>query len=54
MPEQGGLVDEVRALRQDVRNLKVYLDTGALVGGMSKSLDGAIGRRVQLAGRSAR
>ena len=45
------LVDEVRALRADVRNLKVYLDTGALVGGITPQMDGSLGRRTQYAGR---
>lgn len=47
----GGLVDEVRALHEDVRNLRVYLDTGALVGGISGQMDGALGRRAAYAGR---
>lgn len=51
MPDQGELVDEVRALREDVKNIKVYLDTGALVGGIGRQMDGALGRRQQYAGR---
>ena len=51
MPGDGALVGEVRALRDDVRNLKVYLDTGALVGGISRQMDGSLGRRTQYAGR---
>lgn len=51
MPGNGPLVDEVRALRSDVRNLKVYLDTGALVGGIGRQMDGNLGRRQVLAGR---
>ena len=45
------IVDEVRALRDDVANLKVYLDTGALVGGISRQMDGSLGRRQMMAGR---
>ena len=51
MPGNGPLVDEVKALRSDVRNLKVYLDTGALVGGISRQMDGSLGRRQLMAGR---
>ena len=51
MPGQGDLLDEVRALRDDVRNMRVYLDTGALVGGIGKQMDGALGRRQQHAVR---
>ena len=51
MPGNGDLLDEVRALRSDVRNLKVYLDTGALVGGISRQMDGSLGRRQLMAGR---
>ena len=47
----GRLVDEVRALRSDVRNLRVYLDTGALVGGIGRQMDGNLGRRQVMAGR---
>ena len=48
---QNDLLDEVKALREDVKNLKVYLDTGALVGGIGKQMDGALGRRQQHAVR---
>ena len=48
---RAAIVDEVRALRDDVRNLKVYLDTGALVGGISRQMDGSLGRRQLMAGR---
>ena len=51
MPTQDDLLGEVRSLRDDVRNLKVYLDTGALVGGISKQMDGSLGRRQMMAGR---
>ena len=50
MPD-GEVIAEIRALRSDVRNLKVYLDTGALVGGITSQMDGSLGRRQQLAGR---
>ena len=50
MPD-GEVIAEIRALRSDVRNLKVYLDTGALVGGITPQMDGSLGRRQQLAGR---
>ena len=48
---RAAIVDEVRALRDDVANLKVYLDTGALVGGISRQMDGSLGRRQLMAGR---
>lgn len=51
MPAQDDLLGEVRSLRDDVRNLKVYLDTGALVGGISRQMDGSLGRRQLMAGR---
>ena len=53
VPESGGheLLDEVRALRSDVQNVRLYLDSGALVGGISRQMDGSLGRRQQLAGR---
>ena len=51
MPTQDDLLGEVRSLRDDVRNLKVYLDTGALVGGISRQMDGSLGRRQLMAGR---
>lgn len=51
MPAQDDLLGEVRALRSDVANLKVYLDTGALVGGISRQMDGSLGRRQMMAGR---
>lgn len=51
MPAQDDLLGEVRSLRDDVRNLKVYLDTGALVGGISRQMDGSLGRRQMMAGR---
>ena len=51
MPAQDDLLGEVRALRSDVANLKVYLDTGALVGGISRQMDGSLGRRQLMAGR---
>jgi len=51
MPTQDDLLGEVRSLRDDVRNLKVYLDTGALVGGISRQMDGSLGRRQLRAGR---
>lgn len=51
MPAQDDLLGEVRSLRNDVRNLKVYLDTGALVGGISRQMDGSLGRRQLMAGR---
>ena len=50
MPE-ADVAAEIRALREDVRNLKVYLDTGALVGGITPQMDGSLGRRTQYAGR---
>lgn len=51
MPAQDDLLGEVRSLRDDVANLKVYLDTGALVGGISRQMDGSLGRRQLMAGR---
>lgn len=51
MPAQDDLLGEVRSLRSDVANLKVYLDTGALVGGISRQMDGSLGRRQLMAGR---
>ena len=51
MPTQDDLLGEVRSLRDDVRNLKVYLDTGALVGGIGRQMDGSLGRRQLMAGR---
>lgn len=53
VPQTAGteLVEEVRALRSDVQNVRLYLDSGALVGGISKRMDGSLGRRQQLAGR---
>ena len=51
MPTQDDLLGEVRSLRDDVRNIKVYLDTGALVGGISRQMDGSLGRRQLMAGR---
>lgn len=51
MPTQDDLLGEVRSLRDDVANLKVYLDTGALVGGISRQMDGSLGRRQLMAGR---
>ena len=51
MPAQDDLLGEVRSLRDDVRNLRVYLDTGALVGGISRQMDGSLGRRQLMAGR---
>ena len=51
MPTQDDLLGEVRSLRDDVRNLMVYLDTGALVGGISRQMAGSLGRRQLMAGR---
>lgn len=45
------MVSAIQALREDVRNLKIYLDTGALVGGIIGQTDASLGRRDALAAR---
>lgn len=39
----GGFVDELRALREEVRNMKIYLDTGVLVGAVNKGMGNQYG-----------
>lgn len=41
----GGVIDELEALRQDVRNVKLYLDGTTLVGGIAARMDTALGGR---------
>ena len=36
---QSGIVGEIAAIRDDIRNMKIYLDTGLLVG----AVDGGLG-----------
>ena len=47
----GALLETVNALREDVKNLKIYLDSGALVGGIISDTDASLGRRDALAQR---
>lgn len=41
----GGVIAELQALREDVRNVKLYLDGSALVGGIADRMDRALGAR---------
>ena len=41
----GGVIDELEALREDVRNMKLYLDGTTLVGGIVARMDTALGGR---------
>lgn len=45
----GGLAAEIRALREDVRNMKIILDTGVLAGAMNNSLGHTKAREGRLA-----
>lgn len=49
--DNGALIAEVQALRSDIQNIRIYLDSGALVGGISGRMDSSLGRRQQYAGR---
>lgn len=40
-----GIREEVHALREDVRNMKLYLDGSTLVGGIADRMDTALGQR---------
>ena len=40
----GGVMGEIRALRSAIEDLKIYLDTGQLVGGIVSQMDNALGR----------
>ena len=42
----GLVLDELRALRQDIKSLKIYLDGRTLVGGIADEMDKQLGRRV--------
>ena len=39
------LASEIKGLRNDVKNLKIYLSTGALVGGVTDGIDHALGQK---------
>ena len=39
------LASEIAGLRNDVKNLKIYLSTGALVGGVTDGIDHALGQK---------
>ena len=39
------LASEIKGLRNDVKNLKIYLSTGALVGGVTDGIDQALGQK---------
>ena len=39
------LASEIKGLRNDVKNLKIYLSTGALVGGVTDGIDYALGQK---------
>ena len=39
------LANEIKGLRNDVKNLKIYLSTGALVGGVTDGIDHALGQK---------
>ena len=39
------LASEIAGLRNDVKNLKIYLSTGALVGGVTDGIDRALGQK---------
>ena len=41
----GGVIDELEALREDVRNVRLYLDGTVLVGGIASRMDTALGGR---------
>lgn len=41
----GLVLDELHALRQDIKRLKIYLDGRALVGGIADEMDKQLGRR---------
>lgn len=45
------LVEEVRAMRSEMANLKVYLDGKALVGGIASRMDAELGRRAAWSAR---
>lgn len=42
---ESGIREEVHALREDVRNMRLYLDGDALVGGITDRMDTALGQR---------
>lgn len=41
----GLMLDELRALRQDIKSLRIYLDGRTLVGGIADEMDKQLGRR---------
>ena len=41
----GSLAEQVSALDDSIKQMRLYLDTGALIGGITEGVDEGIGRR---------
>lgn len=49
--DNGALLSEIRALRREIADTGIYLDTGALVGGLANGMDSALGKKMTMARR---
>lgn len=49
--DNGALLSELRALRREIADTGIFLDTGALVGGLANGMDSALGKKMTMARR---
>lgn len=49
--DNGALLSEIRALRREIADTGIYLDTGVLVGGLANGMDSALGKKMTMARR---